>query len=143
VKLLLDEDVPEPLLPLLERLILEHEVQHVASVKWKSKKDIPLFADAKAKKFEVLLTNNLGQLQNPDECKALQRSGLHCIYYTLDPGRQGLAMACGAICAAIRPIMLELADAPSQRLVFIQALAKRKRYQTINPATSPPSKYWP
>jgi hypothetical protein len=143
VKLLLDEDVPEPLLPLLQCLLLEHEVEHVATVQWKSKKDTPLFADAKAKKFQILLTNNLGQLRNPDECKALQKSGLHAIYYTLDQGRQGLAMACAAICAAIRPTILELVDAPSQRLVFIQAIAKRKRYEITNPATKPPSQYWP
>lgn len=143
MKLLLDEDVPEPLLSLLEHLLPEHLVQHVATVRWKSKKDIPLFADARRRRFHAILTNNLRQLNDPDECKAIQKSALHAIYYTLDRNVEGLALATAAICAAIRPIMLELSGVNSQRIVWIQALTKAKRYEAKNPATQFVSKYWP
>ena len=46
MKVLLDEDVPEPLVPLLGRLLRGHDVQHVRDLKWKSKKDLDLFPDA-------------------------------------------------------------------------------------------------
>lgn len=144
MRLLLDEDVPEPLLPILRHILREHDVEHVTTQQWRGKKDKPLYRDAAAAKFHAVLTNDLHQFNDPAICQAIQRSQLHHISYTLDAGLDGLAMATGAICAAIRPLMLDLAVAPNQRIARIQALRKgRKRYELSNPATDPPSSYWP
>ncbi|WP_433164459.1 hypothetical protein [Kribbella sp. CA-247076] len=148
MKLLLDEDVPEPLLPLTSHLLRRpgpgHVVEHIASLGWKGKKDRSLYRDAAERKFDAILTNDIRQLVNPDECKAIQKSGLHYISYELDDGLDGLALASAAICAAIRPVMAELSSVSTQRVVRIHRVARaRRRYDISNPATDPPSKYWP
>lgn len=144
MRLLLDEDVPEPLLPILRHILREHDVQHVASQNWRGKRDQPLYRDAAAAGFDAVLTNDLHQFNDPAICAAIQRSRLHHISYTLNDGLEGLAMATAAICAAIRPVMLDLAEVSTQRIARIQALATgRKRHRLSNPATDPPSNYWP
>ena len=144
MKLLLDEDVPEPLVPMLSRLLRDHDVRHVRDLRWKSKKDLDLFKDAKRDGFHALLTNNIRQFNDPSECSAIQRSGLHHISYEITDGLDGLALASASVCAAIRPIMKELGTVTSQRLVKIRAMSARaKRYEVANPATHPPSPYWP
>lgn len=143
MRLLLDEDVPEPLLDLLRHLLRDHEVQSVGSMGWKGKKDQLLFRDSRGR-FDAILTNNLAQFNDPDECRAIQRSGIHHISYELDDGLDGLALASASICAAIRPVMKELASPSGQRIVRIHGVAKaRRRFQMTNPATDPPSAYWP
>lgn len=144
MKVLLDEDVPEPLVPVIRRLLRGHEVQHVRDLSWKSKKDLDLFPDARRRGFEAILTNNIGQFNDPEECKAIQRSGLHHISYQIDNGLDGLAHASASICAAIRPIVTALEPVATQRIVKIKAISARsKRFIISNPATDPPSNYWP
>lgn len=142
MRLLLDEDVPVPLLELLQHLLREHTVKHVSTIGWRGKKDRPLFKDA-ANRFDAVLTNDLGQFNDPDECRAIQRSGLHHISYELRDGLDGLALASAAICAAIRPIIAALNSVPEQRIVRIHSLARRRRFDISNPAHTPPSVYWP
>lgn len=69
MRLLLDEDVPQPLLFLLKHLLRGHTVEHVSSLGWKGKKDAPLFRDAK-RSFDAILTNNIRQFNDPAECRA-------------------------------------------------------------------------
>jgi hypothetical protein len=143
MRLLLDEDVPEPLLNLLKHLLRDHTVEHVRTYRWKGKKDTSLFRDARGR-FDAILTNDLRQFNDPDECKAIQRSGLHHISYDLDEGLDGLAMASAAICAAIRPVIAALEKESSQRIVRIRGIAgRRRRFDMTNPATKAPSAYWP
>ena len=142
MKLLLDEDVAEPLTLLVKRLLRGHEVHHVRDLSWKGKKDLAILRDAPQAGFEAILTNDLAQLNDPDECRAIKRSGLHHIRYEMKPTMQGLGMACGAICAAIRPIVEHLEECPGQRLVRIHKLSGGpKRYDLVDPAKDPPS-YW-
>jgi PIN like domain len=143
MRLLLDEDVPQPLLRLLQHLLRGHEVEHVSSVGWKGKKDRPLYRDAAEKGFNAILTNDISQFKDPTECRAIQRSGLHHISYELEDGLDGLAMASAAICAAIRPVIAALETARNQRIVRVHGLARsRRRFDISNPATDPPSNYW-
>ena len=143
MRLLLDEDVPLPLLALLRHLLRGHTVEHVKDYGWGGKKDRPLFADA-TKHFDAVLTNNIRQFNDPDECRAIQRSGLHHISYELEDGLDGLAHASAAICAAIRGVVAALDAESGQRIVRIQGVAhSRRRFEMTNPATSPPSPYWP
>ncbi len=91
MKLLLDEDVPEPLIELLRHLLRGHQVEHVATMSWNSKKDRALYRDARQQGFNAVLTNDLSQFSDPDVCTAIKRSRLHHISYTLDDGLDGLA----------------------------------------------------
>lgn len=143
MRLLLDEDVPQPLLFLLKHLLRGHTVEHVSSLGWKGKKDAPLFRDAKGR-FDAILTNNIRQFNDPAECRAIQRSGLHHISYELADGLDGLAMASAAICAGIRSVIAALEGESDQRIVRIHGIASsRRRFDMTNPATDPPSGYWP
>lgn len=132
-----------PLLPLLRHLLSTHQVGHLYDLGWGGKKDRFVYADAQRRGYDAILTNNWGQLNDPDECTAIQRSGLHWIAYTLDDGLDGLGAACAAVAPAIRTVVDDLASLKSQHLVTITALARRKRHVVINPSTNPPSAYWP
>ena len=57
MKLLLDEDVPLPLLELLRHVLADHEVDHVYSVQWKGKQDRDLYRDSRRRGYDAVLTN--------------------------------------------------------------------------------------
>ncbi len=143
MRVLLDEDVPVPLVELLRHILDGHQVDHVYDLHWGGKTDRDLYKDARARGYEVVLTNNLKQLQDPDECAAIRRSGVHHVSYEIDNGLQGLALASGAICAAMRRVLEELAGRPKQHLVRIAGLSGSKsRFTISDPSTDPPSPYW-
>lgn len=148
VRLLLDEDVPKPLLPALQRVLTGHDVLHVDDLRWKSKKDLNLLADAAGRGFDAILTNDSRQLDDADECRVIRDSGLHHIRYRQQTGRgdsgglNGLALAMGAILAAIRPVMREIEEANGQRLILIHEIRSDKRHATTDPRRDPPA-YWP
>jgi hypothetical protein len=148
MKVLLDEDVPKPLLPALQRVLTGHEVVHVDDLHWKSKKDSNLLADAAGRDFDAILTNDSKQLDDAEECRAIRDSGLHHIRYRQQTGRgasggmNGLALAMGAILAAMRQVMRELEEADGQRLVLIHEIRNERRHDTADPRIDPPA-YWP
>lgn len=144
MKLLLDEDVPIQLLEPLRRLLREHQVDHVQDLGWKGKKDRFLLPDASGKGYVALVTNDSAQLDNAEETREIRDSGMHHIRYRHDTRRgvDGLALAMGAVLAAIRPVVQELNDAQGQRLVEIQAIQPAKRYKITDPRVDPPP-YWP
>jgi len=117
MRLLLDEDVPTPLLPALQRVLSGHEVVHVDDLGWKSKKDRNLLSDAAGRGFDAILTNDSKQLDDVDECRAIRDSGWHHIRYRQRTGRgesgglNGLALAMGAILAAMRQVVRDLEQA--------------------------------
>lgn len=148
MRLLLDEDVPKPLLPALQRVLSGHEVVHVEDLNWKSKKDLQLLPDAARRGFNAILTNDSKQLEDAEECRAIRDSGMHHIRYRQQTGRgdngglTGLGLAMGAILAAMRQIVGELEAADSQRLVLIHQIRNERRHETTNPTKDPPA-YWP
>jgi hypothetical protein len=147
MRVLLDEDVPRPLLAALQRILSGHDVKHVDELQWKSKKDVNLLADAAGRGFEAILTNDSKQLDDVEECRAIRDSGLHHIRYRQHTGRgesgglQGLALAMGAILAAMRQVG-ELEQADGQRLVLIQEIRNERRHEMTDPRLDPPA-YWP
>lgn len=125
--ILLDEDVPIQTLDVLGHVLRGHTVSHVSGVGWSGKKDRFLLQDA-AGKFDAILTNDHRQLENPDECSRIKKSGLHHISYSQKhQGMRGLALSVGAIVAAMPAVTAELADADGQRLVRIHGLDPSKR----------------
>jgi hypothetical protein len=144
MKVLLDEDVPRPVIQLVRHLLRDHEVKHVSDLDWTGKKDVLLIGDAAKRGYNAFVTQNVEQFRIPAECDAIKRSGMHHISYEVpSSGLRGLGLASGALCAAIHPIVVDLADVTQQRIVKIQALNKsRRRYDITDPATNPPSPYW-
>jgi hypothetical protein len=144
MRILLDEDVPIQVLDILRWLLKQqdHEVKHVQELGWKGKKDRFLIAEAAAKGYSLLLTNNRKQLFNPQECTAIKKSGMHHVRYDQPPGLRGLALAVAAIVAAMPSVVEELEKASGQRLVWIQGLQPRRRFEIKDPKQDPPD-YWP
>lgn len=148
MKVLLDEDVPKPLLPALQRILTGHDVAHVDDLHWKSKKDLRLLPDAAGRGFDAILTNDSKQLDDAEECRAIRDSGLHHIRYRQQTGRgdsggmNGLALAMGAILAAMRQVIRDLEQADGQRLVLIHEIRNERRHDTTDPRIEPPA-YWP
>lgn len=141
MRLLLDEDVPVQLVEPLRRLLPQHRVDHAEQLGWKGKKDRFLLPDAARRQYDALLTNDSRQLDIPEETRAIRRSGMHHIRYDMRAGLDGLALAIGAVTAAIRPVMEELDQVNGQRLVKIQSIAPGKRYAIVDPSVAPPP-YW-
>lgn len=142
MRILLDEDVPIQTLGVLQHLLRGHVINHVSIVGWSGKKDRYLFSDA-AGRFEAILTNDHRQLDDPEECSQIKRSGLHHICYgQKHQGMQGLALSIGAIVAAETAVTAELDDADGQRLVRIHGLnPTKRRFDIRDPRRDPPA-YW-
>lgn len=142
MQILLDEDVPVQVCEILSRVLIGHGVKHVNQLQWKSKKDRFVYRDAADLGFDAIVTNDAAQLFDPVITKAIKRSGLHYVHYTHEArGVRGLALACGAIIAAMPGVVAELEAAPGQRIVEIKALATHDRYKIKDPMREPP-RYW-
>lgn len=144
MRILVDENSAVQLVTVLSHLLPQHKVDHVTQIGWSGKKDIPLLADAANKGYEVFLTRDSRQLENPDETKAIMKAGIHHVRYTQTvAGLVGVGLATGAVAAAMPLIMSELQGATSQQLVRISRLGHlpRDRYEMTDPRKSRP-KYW-
>jgi PIN like domain len=142
MRVLLDEDVPEQAIGALRHLLRGHSVTHVHELGWSGKKDVVLYRDATGR-FDAIVTNNHRQLDDPAETAQIKKSGLHHICYgqRVD-GLRGLALAIGAIIAAMPAIVAEVSTADGQRLVSIHGLSPARRYDVTDPRRDPP-RYWP
>jgi hypothetical protein len=81
MRLLIDEDTAVQIIEPLRHVLLGHEVAHVAELSWKGKKDLRVLPDAKNAAFHALITRDRAQFNDPRECDAIKRSGLHHIRY--------------------------------------------------------------
>jgi hypothetical protein len=101
MRILVDENSPVQLVAVLSHLLPKHTVEHVAYIGWSGKKDIALLADAAGKGYDVFLTRDGRQLENPDETRAIMRAGIHHVRYTETvSGLVGVGLSMGAVCAA-------------------------------------------
>lgn len=146
MRILIDEDTAVQVIDPLRCVLVDHQVAHVQGVAWRSKKDRNVLPDAKNAGYQVFLTKDRSQLSDPFECAAIKKSGLHHIRYAQRvEGKRGLALAIGAIVAAMPMVMQELENATGQRLVRIASLdpRPRSRFEVADPRRNPPSAYWP
>ncbi|HKS98056.1 MAG TPA: hypothetical protein VJT31_00875 [Rugosimonospora sp.] len=127
---------------ILRHLLPGHVIDHVHGIRWSGKSDLFLFKDA-ASRYDLLVTNNYRQLEDPGETAQIKRSGLHHVSYRQRvKGLKGLALACGAIIASMPGILSDLMVADGQRIVLISELDPARRYRISDPRRDPP-KYWP
>jgi hypothetical protein len=132
MRVLIDEDTAVQVVGPLRHVLLGHQVTHVS---------VP---DAKKAGYHVLITRDRAQLNDPRECDAIKKSGLHHVRYTQrHDGMRGLALAVGALIAAMPMVMQQLAEADAQRLVKITSIEPRQRFEITDPRRTPPSQYWP
>ncbi len=144
MRVLIDEDTAVQVMGPLRHVLLGHQVTHVCEVSWKGKKDRQVLPDAKKAGYHVLITRDRAQPNDPRECDAIKKSGLHHVRYTQrHDGMRGLALAVGALIAAMPMVMEQLAEADAQRLVKITSIEPRQRFDITDPRRTPPSQYWP
>lgn len=142
MRILLDENVPEPLIEPLSWLLKEHQIAHVGK-RWKGIKDLQLYSKAKRNDYELIISADGNQLYDAEICKAIQRSGLHAVFLDAAPGLDALAAATGALTHSIRGIVATTEKAEAQRVIVIPMLSGRGSYEVFDPQRQAPSPMWP
>ena len=148
MKLLLDENVPRPMLHTVRILLKGQEITHVHEISgWPGTRDVELYDMAQQDGFECVVTNATKQLSRPLEVAAIAKSRLHRIEYRQNHkhgGLAGLGAAVATICAGLPHALAELAHADGQRLISLTAVdpSTQHRLRIVDPSVSPP-KFWP
>ncbi len=142
MRVLLDADTPVQMLDVLQHVLQGHDVTHVHKIRWSKKKDVPLLRDAARRGYEVFVTNDSNQLNDPDETTAIKSSKLHHVRYAQrQQGLVGLGLAIGAVVAAMPVVIRALEEVSEQQLIQIKGLDTSGRFQMTNPRLAPP-RYW-
>lgn len=145
MRILVDEDTPLQLIDALRHLLPGHPIDHVTQLRnWPGKTDRAVYADAKMRHYDLILTKDRNQLNDPIHARIVRDAGLHRVAFKQrHAGLHGLAVAMGSVIVAMVRIVDELRDADGQRLVHITGIdPDRKRYEIIDPRREPPT-YWP
>lgn len=135
MRVLVDEGMPVQVLAPLG-CNRGHEFAHVETLKWKGRQDQPLFEAAAQRGYEAILTLDVNQLSDADECRALRRSGLHHI--SLQQGRsvrgtKGVARVVASVVAAMPYVLDDLRTADGQRIVELALFAAARRHEVYDP----------
>jgi hypothetical protein len=135
MRVLVDEGMPVQVLPALQ-LNKGHVFEHVQGLRWKGKKDVPLFRDAASKGYEAILTLDVAQLDSVEESRALRRSGLHHI--GIHQGRsaqgiRGMARVIASVIVTMPYVLEDLDQADGQRIVELSLLSGARRHGVFDP----------
>jgi hypothetical protein len=145
MRVLVDEGMPVQVVPPLRRN-RGHDVDHVDDLNWKGRLDQPLFHQAAERGYDAILTLDVNQLADVDECRALKRSGLHHI--SLQQGRsvkglKGLARVIASVVVAMPYVLDDLQTADGQRIVELRLLSGARRHVIYDPRKEPSRyPYW-
>jgi len=139
VKILLDEDVSQALVRVLRDVVPHHVFKCVDELRWKSKKDVALFRDARSHGFDAIISCDRGQLTDPDHLKALRASKMHHVLIKQYPKKpvEGVALQVADVLAAIHPLLADLTAAKEAQSVEIRQISSKDRY-TVGPVKSLP-----
>ena len=145
LKILLDEQVPEPALAPLRSMLPRHTVDHVQKINWKGKPDLQLIPDMSKRGYSMLVTADVNQLEDHDECTAIKKAGIHHVRF--EPHGRGVAQTASAIATILAglPLVVPVLErAQGQRLVELTVVrCGDARYKVTDPEREPPSSYWP
>jgi hypothetical protein len=72
MRVLIDEDTAVQLLGPLRHLLRKHQVDHIATINWKGKKDRNVLPDARNAGYDAFITRDNNQLSDPSECDAIK-----------------------------------------------------------------------
>lgn len=146
MKILLDEQVPVPVLDPLQRMLQPtHKIDHVSTIKWTQKLDRHLIPDLKERGYAALVTADLRQLENPDEVTLIYKTKIHHIRYNQHgKGIHKTASAIATVVAGLPSVVAALEEAPGQRLVSLKLVRSgATQFDMVDPSRTPPSVYWP
>jgi hypothetical protein len=144
VKILLDEQVPEPALQPLQFMLPGHQVDHVQSIRWKGKQDLQLIPDMAKRDYLVLVTADIAQLEDHEECAAIKKAGIHHVRF--ERHGRGIASTASAIATVVAgvPMVVPLLEGQPQRLVELGVVkCGQTRFKIVDPERDPPTLYWP
>ncbi len=144
MKILLDEQVPEPALDPLRFMLPGHQVDHVQRIRWKGKQDLQLIPDMATRGYLMLVTADTGQLEDHEECAAIKKAGIHHVRF--ERHGRGIASTASAIATVVAgvPIIVPLLEDQPQRLVELGVVkCGQTRYKIVDPEREPPTQYWP
>ncbi len=135
MRVLVDEPMPVQVLAPL-RLNRGHEFDHVNDLRWKGKKDVPLFRDAASRGYEAILTLDVAQLESVEESRALKRSGLH--HVGIQQGRsaqglRGMARILASVVVSMPYVLDDLDRIKEQRIVELSLLSAARRHRVFDP----------
>lgn len=140
MRILVDEDTAVQVVDALRHLLSGHQVDHITQLNCSGNKDRCVLRDAASTGYDVFITKDRNQLNDPDELAAIKKSKLHHVRYSQHhPGLPGFALALGSILAAMTAVIAELERADTQRLVHITAVDPRHWFEIIDPATQAPN----
>lgn len=144
LRVFLDENLPVFFVQPLEKLMDVRTVDHPNTVKWSGKKDCPLIRDVGTRNYQLFITNDLNQLNDPEETKAIRKSGTH--HLTVEASGEGLkrnASLLASLTASLPAVMEEIANAESQLLIRVKkvGITKSTRLEVTDPRKEPPT-YW-
>lgn len=144
MKILLDEDVPLFYRDTLSHVLRGHKIDHVSSLGWKSKKDVHLLADARTRGYDLFVTNDLHQLSDPAETRAIRKSGLHHLRYEVrGKGIRAVTSGLAALLVAFPHVLDVLEQSSSQRVFRARAISTslKSRVEIVDPRSEAP-RYW-
>jgi hypothetical protein len=146
MKILLDEQVPLPVLaPLQHMLQPPHRLDHVNTIRWKRKLDRQLIPDLRARGYAGLVTADLHQLEDPDEIRLIHKSGIHHIRFSrFGKGVHETASAIATVVAGLPAVITALEQADGQRLALLKLVKSGDvQCEILDPKVTPPNQYWP
>lgn len=122
-----------------------HQVDHVQEIRWKGKPDRNLIPDMRRRGYMVLVTADINQLEDYDECTAIKKAGIHHVRFERHGrGVAETASAIATIVAGLPLVIPQLENASGQRLVELAVVkCGDARYKITDPEREPPSRYWP
>lgn len=126
MKFLIDENTPIQYVGVLKFVLgRHHTVDHVSDLQWRSKKDLALLADAHRRGYQVFITNDRNQLNDPTETKAILRSGMHHVLYPrAGVGLPAQAYALASVTAALPAIVKTTEGAVEQLLITVRGISR-------------------
>jgi PIN like domain len=132
MRVLLDENIPEPALASL-RVLVPHTFEHVNHLGWSGRSDPDVFALASRAGHDVILALDRKQLSSAAEWRALKRAGLNHVSIRQSSATQGAAGSLrlmASLLVAMPRVLDDLAGRDGGCVVEVSLLTDRDRHTT-------------
>lgn len=126
MKILIDEQTPVQFsASIAAGLGPAYEVVHVHDLGWSGTKDVELLKRAESKGFDLIITNDRDQINDPAESRAIRRSGIHHLLYPRFGGKgfSGFTLTLAALLAALPAVLAAIADSDNQLFIKVRKIS--------------------
>jgi hypothetical protein len=127
LQVLVDEGMPVQLLEPL-RLNRGHQFDHINGLRWKGRLDQPLFRDAAGRGYDAILTLDVNQLSDAEECHHISLQQGRSVR-----GATGTARVIASVIAAMPYVLEDLEEADGQRIVELSLFSAARRHEVFDP----------